>query len=137
MKMLEYETANPGADFDEHEKEHFNPNIHGSRPPTIVNLQPPIDQQQQQNPGAARTITGPEADHYDPDGVKASPGNHTAGKGRHRMMSALKGGRKETGFSPAVEAEAEAEAAQKETEDLTDVYDAAPGAETENVAKRT
>lgn len=53
------------------------------------------------------------------------------------MMSALKGGRKEAGFSPAVEAEAEAEAAQKETEDLTDVYDAAPGAETENVAKRT
>ncbi len=51
------------------------------------------------------------------------------------MMSALKGGRKEAGFSPAVEAEAEA--AQKETEDLTDVYDAAPGAETENVAKRT
>ena len=132
MKMLEYETANPGADFDEHEKEHFNPRIHTSRPPTTVNLQP-SSSQQQQTPGAARPITGPEADHYDPDGVKANPGNHTAGKGRHRMMSALKGGRKEAGFSPA----AEAEAAQKETEDLTDVYDAAPGAETGNVAKRT
>lgn len=123
MKMLEYETANPGADFDEHEKEHFDPEIHGSRPPTTVNLQP----SDQQTHGAARTVTGAEADHYDPDGVKASPGNHTAGQGRHRRMSALKGGRKEPGFSPA-------EVSRKETEDLTDVYDAAPGAELGNVS---
>lgn len=124
--MLEYETANPGADFDEHEKENFDPDIHGSRPPTTVNLQPSNDRQ---NHGEARTVTGAEADHYDPDGLKASPGNHTAGQGRHRRMSALKGGRKEPGFSPA-------EATQKETENLTDVYDAAPGAEKGDVSNR-
>ncbi|CAD6593082.1 MAG: hypothetical protein ASARMPREDX12_006692 [Alectoria sarmentosa] len=128
MKMLEYETANPGADFDEHEKEHFDPEIHGSRPPTIVNLQP-SDQQNLEKHGETRTITGAEADHYDPDAMKASPGNHTAGKGRHRRMSALKGGRKDPGFSPA-------EASQKETEDLTDVYDAAPGAELGKASNR-
>lgn len=128
MKMLEYETANPGADFDEHEKEHFDPNIHGSRPPTIVNLQP-SDHQDPEKHGAARTVTGAEADHYDPDGVKVSPGNHAARKGRHRRISALKGERKEPGFSPA-------EASQKETEDLTDVYDAAPGAELGNASTR-
>ena len=123
--MLEYETANPGADFDEHEKEHFEPDVHGSRPPTIVNIQSSNDQQH----GAASTVTGAEADHYDPDGVKASPGNHTAGKGRHRRMSVLKGGRKEPGFSPM-------EAARKESENGTDVYDAAPGAEMGGVSNR-
>ena len=131
MKMLEYETANPGADFDEHEKEHFNPDIHGSRPPTIIDIQPPSLKQQQyksDDDDEIKTITGPEADHYDPDGVKTSPGNHTAGKGRQRRMSALKGGRKEAGFSPA-------EALKKDTDhDGTDVYDAAPGAETGNAS---
>lgn len=128
MKMLEYETANPGADFDEHEKEHFGPTLHNSRPPATVNLSP-SNQQQQEHDGATKTITGAEADHYDPDGVITSPGNHTAGQGRHRRMSALRGGRKEPGFSPA-------EASQKETEDLTDVYDAAPGAERGSVSTR-
>ncbi|KAL6713666.1 Aquaporin-1 [Lecanora helva] len=40
MKMLEYETANPGQDFDEHEKEHFDPEKHTIRPPPVVNFQP-------------------------------------------------------------------------------------------------
>ena len=121
MKMLEYETANPGADFDELEKRNFNPDIHGSRPPTVVNLQISDDQDVEKH-GESRVITGAEADHYDPDGVKSSPGNHTAGKGRHRKMSILRGGRKEAGFSPA-------EASRQENENLTDVYDAAPGIE--------
>ena len=116
MKMLEYETANPGADFDELEREHFNPEIHVSRPPTIINLQP-NDQHDIERHGEPRTVAGAEADHYGPDGAKASPGTHPAGKGRHRRLSALKGGRKEPGSSPAGPA-------QKET----DVYDAVPGA---------
>lgn len=126
--MLEYETANPGADFDEHEQQHFDPHIHGSRPPTIVNIQPPTSSSSGENSikqdDEIKTITGPEADHYDPDGVKASPGNHTAGKGRHRRMSALRGARKEAGFSPTEEASRKEEMGER-----TDVYDAAPGAE--------
>ena len=38
MKMLEYETANPGQDFDEHEKAQFDPEKHTSRPPPIVDV---------------------------------------------------------------------------------------------------
>ena len=135
MKMLEYETANPGADFDELEKQHFNPDIHGSRPPAIVNLQPtggssdPHILMQQQQHDEVRTLTGAEAEHYDPDGVKVSPGNPAAGRGRHRRMSAWKGGGKEAGFSPA-------EASKTETETSTDVYDAAPGVETGNASGR-
>lgn len=118
MKMLEYETANPGADFDELEEKHFDPEIHGSRPPTIISIQ----SGNHQNRNEAPTVTGAAADPRDPDGVTASPGNQTVGKPRHRGLSALITGRKEAGVS------------RKETEDLTDVYDAAPGAETGNAS---
>ena len=118
MKMLEYETANPGADFDELEKQHFNPEIHTSRPPTIIAL-PSSAQPDVQKDGEASA----EADPSDSNGIVTGPGTHGTGKGRQRRMSVLKGGRREAGFSPA-------EAARKGTEDLTtDVYDAAPGAE--------
>ena len=100
MKMLEYETANPGADFDEHEYEAFDPEIHTSRPPTIVNIQPSKDPLEPHSAAEA---------HLD-DGVKANPSSHTAGKRRHRRISAVKGGRKEPGES-------------------TEVYDAASSAE--------
>ena len=132
MKMLEYETANPGADFDELEKQHFNPDIHGSRPPTIVNLKPSSSSDLhslKQEINEVKTLTGAEAEHYDPDGVKVSPGNPAAGKGRHRRMSALKGGRKDAGFSPA-------EASKTEIGVRTDVYDAAPGLEMGNACGR-
>lgn len=116
MKMLEYETANPGADFDEHEQSHFDPNIHGSRPPTIISLQ------QSSDPLQSHRTTGPLT-----DAANANPGTHTAGKWRQRGMSLWKGGRKEAGFSPA-------EAAQKDSEGGgTDVYDAASGAEMGNL----
>lgn len=39
MKMLEYETANPGQDFDELEKQRFDPEKHSTRPPPVVAIQ--------------------------------------------------------------------------------------------------
>ena len=38
MKLLEYETANPGQDFDEHERAQFDPEKHTSRPPPVVEV---------------------------------------------------------------------------------------------------
>ena len=105
MKMLEYETANPGADFDEHEKQHSDPAVHGSRPPTIVDTQ--------EAPGSSSGLKQHNSDMDDNDETKTIT---SPGKGRQRRMSALRGGRKEA-----------AEASVKV--DRTDVYDAAPGAE--------
>lgn len=122
MKMLEYETANPGADFDEHEYENFDPEIHASRPPTVVNIVPSSD--------PLEPHSAAEANHDGPnDGAKVSPGSHPAGKRRHRRMSVLQGGRKERGFSPT-------EAAQKESEESTDAYDAASSAEMGKASNR-
>ncbi len=81
MKMLEYETANPGADFDELERQHFDPAVHGSRPPTTISIQ-------------GDEVRGPE-----PTGPA---------KGRQRRTSVLKGGRKD-GFAAAREKETEKE----------------------------
>lgn len=112
MKMLEYETANPGVDFDEREHE-------PSHTPTIISLQ------QSSDPLQPHRTTGPliDAAEADPDGVKATSGTHATGKGRQRRTSLLKGGRKQAGLSSAG-------AAQKGSEaDGTDVYDAASDAE--------
>lgn len=122
MKMLEYETANPGADFDEHEYENFDPEIHTSRPQTIVKVQASGD--------PLEPHSAAEADHDDPDkDVKVGPDSQAAGKPRHRRTSAVKGGRKERGFSPA-------KAVQKDSEEGIDVYDAGSSAEMGKASNR-
>lgn len=124
MKMLEYETANPGQDFDGHEKEHFDPEKHAVRPPPVVSLQSSDEALQQKlgEAGHVKEVSGQE--YYDPDRKKAHPDSSVDGKGRHKKMSAMKGGRQEAGYSPG-----QAES-QKPAQGVSDIYDAAPGAET-------
>ena len=123
MKMLEYETANPGQDFDEHEKENFDPEKHGSRPPPVVSVQPSAETLQEPH-GEGKTPNDKSGqEYYDPDGGKAYPDSPTAGKGRHNRIGALKGGRKSAGFSPGQEE------SQIAAQGVSDIYDAAPGAE--------
>ena len=104
MKMLEYETANPGQDFDELEKERFDPEIDTTRPDPI-NMAASHTLALEKH-GEPQTVpNGTEAaDFYDPDGAKANLHAHTAGRGRHAKMSGMRGGRKEAGFSPRKEA---------------------------------
>ena len=123
MKMLEYETANPGQDFDEHEKEHFDPDKHATRPPPVVSIHP-SDEVLQEKIGEAQHVKEISSQkYYDPDGMKAFPDSPTAGKGRHVKMSAMKGGREEAGYSPGQAA------SQNPAKAVSDIYDAAPGAE--------
>jgi len=122
MKMLEYETANPGQDFDEHEKEAFDPEKHTSRPPPVVSTQP-SDEILQERFGEARHVKEVSGQEYhDPDGTKAYPDSPTAGKDRHKKMAAMKGDRKDAGYSPSQAV------SQKPTNGVSDIYDAAPGA---------
>ena len=127
MKKLEYETANPGQDFDEHEQEHFDPEKHTSRPPPVVSVQTSdkISQKYGESYHANKT-SGQE--YYDPDGTKAFPDSPITGKGRHKKMSAMKGSRKEAGFEPGKEE------SQKAIRHYSDIYDAAPNAETSHVS---
>lgn len=110
MKMLEYETANPGQDFDEKEHEHFDPEKDTSRP--AVAFAPngdPMDHDHAIHHGEAHKIEDQtENSYYDPNGT-APRGSHEQGpagrgKDRHVAVSAMKGGRKDPGFSPAGDA---------------------------------
>lgn len=127
MKMLEYETANPGQDFDEHEKENFDPEKHTIRPPPIVSIEPSqtsddtLAQSSTARKGHVHETTDQEF--YDPDGTLAYPDSPTAGKGRHQKVKAMRGGRKGAGFSP------KQEELNEPIGSSTEVYDAAPGAE--------
>ena len=123
MKMLEYETANPGQDFDEHEKENFDPEKHTSRPPPVVSVQPSAETLQNKHGDGKDLNEKSGEEYYDPDGRKAYPDSPTAGKGRHDKIAAMKGGRKGAGFSPG---QAESQSA---AQGVSDIYDAAPGAE--------
>ncbi len=131
MKMLEYETANPGQDFDEHEKENFDPEKLPIRPPPVVSIQPSqssndtLTKDGLARKGHVQETTDQE--YYDPDGPKIYPDSTAAGQGRHKMITAMKGGRKDAGFSP------EQDELQKPIGASTDVYDAAPGAEGGNL----
>lgn len=127
MKMLEYETANPGQDFDEHEKENFDPEKPTIRPPPVVSIQPSqssidtLAKDSLARKGHVHESTDQER--YDPDGTKAYPDSPSAGRGRHQMITAMKGSRKGAGFSP------EREALEKPIGNSTEVYDAAPSAD--------
>lgn len=97
MKMLEYETANPGQDFDEHEKENFDPEKHTIRPPPVVNIQSSETLAQDKYGAPEPTLQRPDTLYYVPDEAKAMPDSSNAGEGRRGRMG------------------------------NTDVYDAAPG----------
>jgi len=128
MKMLEYETANPGQDFDEHEKENFDPEKHTIRPPPVVSIQPgqssneTLAMDSLARKGHVQELTDQEF--YEPDGTKAYPDSPTAGQGRHKKVTAMKGNRKSAGFSPRQE-----ELEEPPIGASTDVYDAVSGAE--------
>ncbi len=103
MKKLEYETANPGQDFNQEEKEHFDPNEHKSAP--AVSFGPSEVLPKEKHEGSDNmTDRTADTEYYDPDGLQASPGSRTAGLGSHSaIQDIMKGSRKNGGRSPAKE----------------------------------
>ena len=103
MKKLEYETANPGQDFNQEEKEHFDPKAHKSAP--VVSFEPndvlPPGKHEGSDNITERTA---DTEYYDPVGVKASPGSHRAGLGSHSAgQETVKGLKNISGHSQAKE----------------------------------
>ena len=92
MKKLEYETANPGQDFNQEEKEHFDPKAHKSAPAVSFG---PSEVLPHEKPEGSDNMTDRTAntEYYDPVGAKTSPGSHMAGMGSHSAAQ-------ETGKSP-------------------------------------
>ncbi|KAL9102035.1 MAG: hypothetical protein Q9163_002768 [Psora crenata] len=115
IKMLEYETANPGQDFDEKEHEAFDPDRDTSRPNPIVNITAPdeVGHANQSDP------LWSSSDAVAALSLPATSGNRGNGSARgHTGLSAAKGKSKEAGSAP------HPEAIQKTTEDLS--YNAGP-----------
>ena len=101
MKKLEYETANPGQDFNQEEKEHFDPKAHKSAPAVSFG---PSEVLPHEKPEESDNMTERTADteYYDPVGLKASPASQTAGLGSHNAVQEnVKGARTDSGRSPA------------------------------------
>lgn len=122
MKMLEYETANPGQDSNEHEFGHSDPEKEDTQPVPVLNSQ-------QNDALSHENISyGTEATDYDPNGVSASPGSPNAFQGRRRGLSILNGARKDLDYSPG-------RAAQKPTQDIWNTYEGGPNAESGHVSK--
>jgi aquaporin related protein len=123
IKMLEYETANPGQDFDKVEQANFDPNAHKSAP--IVNYRPNEDAEQEKN-GEPETLSNhtEATDYYDPDGVTPSPDSRVSGIGAHSAIKGkMKGSRTAAGHSPA------RNGLKTEAVDATNTYTAGPSAE--------
>ena len=124
MKMLEYETANPGQDFDEHEKEHFDPEKHTTRPPPVVNLQLSSDTLAQDKEGIPDEVKDViDQEHHDANGLEARPDASITGNGRQLVFKNLMGRRKDKRSST------DQEITRKAAQGNSDIYDAAPGAE--------
>ena len=123
MKKLEYETANPGQDFNQEEKEHFDPKAHKSAP--VVSFEPndvlPHGKHEGSDNMTERTA---DTEYYDPVGVKTSPGSHMAGLESHSAAEeTVKGSRKISGRWQAKE-DSGATAGE-----LSNAYAAGPSAE--------
>ena len=100
MKKLEYETANPGQDFNQEEKEHFDPKAHKSAPAVSFG---PSEVLSHEKPEESDNMTERTADteYYDPVGLKASPAPQTAGLSSHNAVQEnAEGARKDSGRSP-------------------------------------
>ena len=101
MKKLEYETANPGQDFNQEEKEHFDPKAHKSAPAVSFG---PSEALSHEKPEESDNMTERTADteYYDPVCLEASPASQTAGLSSHNAgQENVKGARKDSGRSPA------------------------------------
>ncbi|KAL8925866.1 MAG: hypothetical protein Q9172_002070 [Xanthocarpia lactea] len=87
IKMLEYETANPGQDFDDKEQDFFDPSKGTNRP--IVNLVPDgsayMEEENDRSDSGLPDVSspGPEFKHPPPP----------ESRGRQPQISAMKGGR--------------------------------------------
>jgi len=130
--MLEYETANPGQDFDEKEQENFDPERDTSRPSPVVKFEPSEALDDKQH-GEPRNLSSGSGGLYHPDAVvaHATPKPDIAGPGedRHGDISALQGKRKEPGFSPAEDAR------RKGRDNLAGSYEEGPRAESGSHAR--
>ena len=91
MKMLEYETANPGQDFDELEKEHFDPQKDLSRPVPVISFAPNGISGHKED-GFTPIGTDGAAEPRETDGWTADPDTSAAGQGSYRVMSVSKSG---------------------------------------------
>lgn len=101
IKMLEYETANPGQDFNKEEQAYFDPNAHKFAPVVNFNQDETLEQEKHGDP-ETMTNRAEATDHYDPDGVTPSPDSRTAGMGAHSAIEGkMKRLRAEAGHSPA------------------------------------
>ena len=103
MKKLEYETANPGQDFNQEEKEHFDPKAHKSAPAVSFGPSEVLSHEKHEGSDNMTNRTA-DTEYYDPDGVKASPGSRTADLGSHStVQDTVKGSIDNDGHSPAKE----------------------------------
>ena len=99
--MLEYETANPGQDFNKEEQANFNLNAHKFAPVVSFNQDETLEQEKHGDPETMTNRTE-ATNHYDPDGVTPSPDSRTAGMGAHNAIEGkMRGLRAEAGHSPA------------------------------------
>lgn len=103
MKKLEYETANPGQDFNQEEKEHFDPKAQKSAPAVSFGRSEVLAHEKYEDSDNMTERTA-DTEYYDPVGVKASPGSHTAELRSHTAAQETgKGPKKNSGRSPAQE----------------------------------
>ncbi|KAL9124845.1 MAG: hypothetical protein Q9217_005878 [Psora testacea] len=126
IKVLEYETANPGQDFDEKEHQAFNPDYDNSRPNPTVNLVS-SDEPNHTQPEASAPMNSEVTAEYNVTATSGSQGQGSAGD--QAGVTALKGKRKEPGYSPHTDA------IQKTTKNLS--YNAGPGIESGSPEPRT
>ena len=101
--MLEYETANPGQDFDEKEHQAFDPDRDTSRPNPIVDItsKDDFDRSKRANFVPVSSDGVGEHEHYGP----ATSGSQDSESARDGAgVTAVKGKRKEAGYSTYREA---------------------------------
>ena len=108
--MLEYETANPGQDFDEKESAAFDPERDTSRPSPVVQIatgNEPIPSSHGDLAHMRGSVVEATAEY--PPASSGSRGS-TSHKPWLTGPSAMKEGKREAGYSPQTEAEQKAEA---------------------------
>ena len=101
--MLEYETANPGQDFDEHETKIFDPERDVDRP--MVNFVAPgnanISPSAQSRPITGDTLSGYRREEIPLEQLKSEA------SGQQTPASAAKASRRESSLMPAITKESE------------------------------
>lgn len=114
IKMLEYETANPGQDFDENETQLFDPEKDVNRP--MVNFAAPSETMSDSN-NKSRPISGDTFAECRREDIPLEQVKSAQGKAQHRPsssstgqpaqspMSAIKGSRRRGSSLPSLEPE--------------------------------